>query len=473
MWAGGPVVDARRLIVRTTCAAALLLASLQSGLAADAAMPRKALPPAPAAAASWTGFYLGGELGFDAASAKYSRPQSTQSDISIGSANRGLIGGIYGGFNYQAIPWLVLGLEGELSSSRVNYRELGPDIDFLQDTKHLSAVTGRVGVVIMPTTMVYAKAGPAWIDVRGVEGFGTPFTRTLRGALFGAGIEALATQNVAVRLEGTYTRATETLLLNQAFDQYRPNILQVMLGAALKLDMPGVGTSGVAPVSWPLATKTMFTKAPMAPPAAEAPHWTGFEVGGFGSVNYDKVRYLGPAVGENNELGPFVDTVIGGGAFAGVNVALYPSFVGGMEVSGNFQKADFSEANGVGFAPRIFHFASVGQVYAVTVRLGWLATPNTLFYGKVGPAWLRVTPDRAYWNSIAPNSTTDPVTLTGVQYGGGAETFLTSNFSVRVEGLYTALTDTPGALTFQGVQPTPFRLKPALLSGTLGAGYHF
>jgi opacity protein-like surface antigen len=84
-----------------------------------------------------------------------------------------------------------------------------------------------------------------------------------------------------------------------------------------------------------------------------------------------------------------------------------------------------------------------------------------------------VTPDRAYWNAIAPNATAAPVTLNGVQYGAGAETFLTSNFSVRVEGLYTALSDTPGTLTFQGVQPNPFRLKPALLSGTLGAGYHF
>jgi outer membrane immunogenic protein len=466
-------VGARRLIVRTTCAAALLLASLQSGLAADAAMPRKALPLAPAASANWTGFYLGGELGFDAATANYSRPQSTLSDIWIGSANRGLIGGIYGGFNYQAMPWLVLGVEGDLSSSRAHYRELGPDVDFLQDTKHLSAVTGRAGIVIMPTTMIYAKAGPAWIDVRGLEGFGTPFTRTLRGELFGAGIEALATPNVAVRLEGTYTRATQTLLLNQAFDQYRPNILQVMLGAALKLDMPGAGAPGVgAPAAAP-ATGPLYTKALKAPAAPEAVHWTGFEVGGFGSVNYDTMRYLGSVVGENNELGPFVETVIGGGAFAGANVALYPSFVGGMEVSGNFQKAEFNEANGVGFAPRIIHFASVSQVYAVSVRFGWLATPGTLFYGKVGPAWLRVTPDRAYWNAIAPNATAAPVTLNGVQYGAGAETFLTSNFSVRVEGLYTALSDTPGTLTFQGVQPNPFRLKPALLSGTLGAGYHF
>jgi outer membrane immunogenic protein len=466
-------VDARRLIVRTTCAAALLLASFQPGSAADVAIARKAPPPPPVAPASWTGFYLGGELGFDAASATYSRPQSAQSDISIGSANRGLIGGIYGGFNYQAMPWLVLGVEGELSSSRVGYRELGPDIDFLQDTRHLSAVTGRLGIVIMPTTMVYAKAGPAWIEVRGFEGFGTPFTRTLQGELFGVGIEALATPNVAVRLEGTYTRATDTLLLNQAFDQYRPNMLQVMAGAALKLDMPGVGAPAAGPTMGPLLTKALYTKAPV-PAAPEAVHWTGFEVGGFGSINYDKMRYLGSITGEANELGPFVDAVIGGGAFAGVNVALYPSFVGGMEVSGNFQKADFSEASGVGFPPNIFHhFASVSQVYAVSVRLGWLATPSTLLYGKVGPAWLRVTPDRAYWNAIAPNSATDPVTLTGVQYGGGAETFLTSNFSVRVEGLYTALSDTPGTLTFQGVQPNPFRLKPALLSGTLGAGYHF
>jgi opacity protein-like surface antigen len=465
-------VDARRFIIRTTSAAALLLASLQSGVAADVAIHRKAPAPPPAAPANWTGFYLGGELGFDAASANYSRPQSAQSDISIGSANRGLIGGVYGGFNYQAMPWLVLGVEGALSTARVNYRELGPDIDFLQDTRHLSAVTARLGVVILPTTMVYAKAGPAWFEVRGFEGFGTPFTRTMHGELFGVGIEALATPNLALRLEGTYTRATETLLLNQAFDQYRPNILQMMAGAALKLDVPGMGAPAGSAIG-PLLTKALYTKAP-ATAAPEAVHWTGFEVGGFGSVNYDKVRYLGSVTGEGGELGPFADQVIGGGVFAGVNVALSPNFVGGMEVSGNFQKADFSEASGVGFAPNIFHhFASVSEVYAATVRLGWLATPGTLFYGKVGPAWLTVSPDRAYWNAIAPNSSTGPVTLIGIQYGGGAETFVTSHFSVRVEGLYTELDDRPGALTFKGVQPNPFRLKPALLSGTLGAGYHF
>jgi opacity protein-like surface antigen len=132
-------------------------------------LPRAVLkaPAQPGPAVNWTGLYAGAEFGFDFASAKYVRPQAAQNDIWIGSANRGLVGGVYAGFNYQALPWLVLGVEGDLSSSRANYRELGADIDFLQDSKYLGAVAGRVGIVIMPTTMVYAKAGPSWIDVRG------------------------------------------------------------------------------------------------------------------------------------------------------------------------------------------------------------------------------------------------------------------------------------------------------------------
>ena len=89
----GPVVYVRRFSVLTACAAALLLGSLQFGLAADlrVAPPQRApLPPGPF---NWTGFYVGGELGFDFATAKYVRPQSTQSDIWIGSANRGLVSG--------------------------------------------------------------------------------------------------------------------------------------------------------------------------------------------------------------------------------------------------------------------------------------------------------------------------------------------------------------------------------------------
>ena len=415
--------------------------------------------------ANWSGFYFGGELGFDFATAKYARPQSSQSDVWLGSANRGLVGGVYAGFNYQVLPWLVLGVEGDLSSSRAGYRELGADLDFLQATKYLAAFAGRVGIVIVPTTMVYAKAGPSWIDVRGVEGFGDTFNRTLRGGVLAVGIETLFTPNYTMRLEGSYTRASEALLLNQGLDQYRPQIFQVMLGAAYKLDMPGLGLPASSAAAAPLFTK--------AAPATVPTHWTGMEAGAFGSVNGDQMLYSGSAVGENGQLGPFANLAIGGGGFLGLTVALYPNLVVGCEASANFQKADFNEATGVGFAPRMVHFASISEIYALSMRFGWLATPNTLFYLKGGPAWIRVTPDASYWNAIAPNSSTQPVTVDGYQYGGGAETYLTSNVSVRIEGIYTASYNTPGQLTFQGIQPTPFKLKPSLLTTTLGAAVHF
>jgi len=468
-------VRAHRAAIFTACAATAVLASLQCALATDLALPQRVkrpapIPvPAPAAASSWTGFYVGGELGIDAAAAKHVQPFSDAPDTSIGSVNRGPIGGAYGGFNYQVLPWLVIGVEGAWSTSRAAYREFGEDFDSLERSKFVSSVAGRLGFPIMPTTMVYAKAGPAWMDVRGVNGFGDNFNQTLQSVMFGAGIESLVTPNFAVRLEGTYTHATETLSLNDDNDEFHPDILQVMVGGAYKFDIPGLTPLGGAPASRPLPTKApmLFTKAPAA---SAAVNWTGLEAGGFVSLNDDQMQYFGSNVGEDNEQGPYANFRVGGGAFIGLN-GQFSHVVLGVEASANLQKADFNVSNGVGFPP-VFHFASIDSVYALSLRVGWLVTPETLVYAKGGPAWIRVTPDAAYWNAIAPNPATGAVTVNGYQYGGGIETYLTQNFSVRVEGMYTASQVAPGQLTFQAI-PTPSQLKPSLLSATLGAAVHF
>jgi len=460
----GPAVRACRYRVLAACTAVILQASVQYAAAADAALP----PRAPVADVySWTGLYLGGKLGTDFGTARYVRPFAAGSDTSIGSAARGLDAGAYGGANLQVLPWLVLGVEGEYSTLRTGYRELGPSIDFLQASKHVAAVSGRVGLAMAPGSMVYAKAGPAWLDTQGVQGFGTPFQKTLNAELFAVGVEALATRNIAVRAEAAYIRSRDILQLNQGFDQYRPTVLEVTVGAAVKLDgPPGIGSApAAAPQSGP-----MFYKAAVAAPAA---HWTGFEVGGFGSFNGDQMRYLGSIAGQNNEQGPYTDGVFGGGWLVGGNVQIYPSVVGGLELEGNYQKANFNDANGVGLPPKSFHFASTNEVYALAVRLGWLPTPSTLVYAKGGPAMLKVTPDPNYWNALAAGAQTQPVWLDGLQYGAGAETFINSYFSIRVEGLYTQVFPEPTQLLFFGNQPLPIRLKPSLLTGTLGAAVHF
>jgi opacity protein-like surface antigen len=450
-------------------AAAALLVSLQSGLAAD--MPARPIP-LPPPAINWTGLYFGGMLGVDFGSAHYVRPQSGLADTAIGSAARGLDVGGYAGFNYQALPWLVLGVEGQYSTLTTNYRELGPDIDFLQFSKRLAAVTGRVGLVLTPATMVYAKAGPGWLDVRGVQGFGTPFQTTLHGALIATGIETLVLPNLALRTEISYIKTRDTLVLNQGFDQYQPTVFQAIMGAAYKLDPPpGWGTpSSESPKAAPL-----FVKAPPAAAATAAPHWTGVEVGGFGSLNGDKMKFLGSFFGENNEQGPYTEPAFGGGWFAGANVQILPSAVAGIELSGNYQKANFNDPVGAGFGPTFFHFASISESYALSLRLGWLPTPSTLIYGKIGPATLRVTPDPNYWNAVSPtnNAAAQPVTLEGFQYGAGAETFLTSYLSLRVEATYTQVIPVGMQLVFVGNQPQPIRLVPALLTTSLGAAVHF
>lgn len=461
-------MQARQGAIFTTCTAAVLLASLQSALAADVTLPMLRKAPAPVVAPSWTGFYVGGEFGFDGAAAKHVKPGTDLPDTSIGSVNRGLVGGAYGGFNYQALPWLLLGVEGAWSSSRVGYREFGADQDSLESSKFVGSVAGRLGVVVMPTTMVYAKAGQAWMDVRGFNNFTDTFSQTIKGVMVGAGVESMVTPNFLVRLEGTYTHATDTLSLNFDQDEFHPDILQVMVGGAYKFDIPGLTPSA------PAAAGGLWTKAPplftKAPPASAAVNWTGLELGGFVSINVDQMDYFGSDVGEDNEQGPFDKFSVGGGGFVGFNVQ-FSRVVLGAEASANLQKADFNVQNGVGF-PLVSHFASIDNVYAASLRLGWLLTPETLLYAKGGPAWIRVTPDTNYWIDIAPNTATGAVTVNAYQYGGGVETYLNRYFSVRVEGMYTMSNLSLGQLMFQAV-PSPSQLKPSLLSGTLGAAVHF
>jgi opacity protein-like surface antigen len=88
---------------------------------------------------------------------------------------------------------------------------------------------------------------------------------------------------------------------------------------------------------------------------------------------------------------------------------------------------------------------------------------------KGGPSEIRMTPDSLYFNSIAPNPT-PATTLRGYQAGVGAETYVTQNISLRVEGLYTY---TGGTIVLNGTVPTEFTLKPYLLSATVGGALHF
>jgi opacity protein-like surface antigen len=473
--------------------AAVAVAVAASSASAQTATSLPSLPPLTATApVNWTGLYFGGDIGSVFSTAHFTRPGSGLGDTTIGSISPRPTYGMYGGLNYQALPWLVVGIEGDYTKlSAATYRELGSAFDFLENAEHIDAITGRLGVLLSPDTMVYGRAGPARVTVQGFQGFGfTPFHQSLPGVQVGAGIETLLTPYVSLRADASYTYADQLLSLNMATDLYRPGFLLFQVGAAFQLDPPaslGLGEPATKPLfnmaslsSWslwnywnPPAAKPspMLTKAPPRYAKADpvdppAPNWTGLEFGGFVSANGNKVEYndTNAPAAVFNQYGPFTDFAMGGGWFVGANYQLQ-RLVLGAEVSGNYESATF---NNVSSGNVVNDFAKIDRILAVTGRIGWLVTPTTLFYGKAGPATIRMTPNHDYFNAIAPNNTQASV-FPGYQAGIGAETFILPNLSLRAEGTYTY---TGHSVTLQGVVPNEFTLKPSVVSALIGLALH-
>jgi hypothetical protein len=87
-WWGAGHARACRAIFLSTCVSIILAGFPQAGRAAD--LPVKAEPVAPPPAVSWTGFYLGGEIGTDFSSARFFRPQSTLDQVTFQSTQAGM-----------------------------------------------------------------------------------------------------------------------------------------------------------------------------------------------------------------------------------------------------------------------------------------------------------------------------------------------------------------------------------------------
>jgi hypothetical protein len=77
--------------------------------------------------------------------------------------------------------------------------------------------------------------------------------------------------------------------------------------------------------------------------------------------------------------------------------------------------------------------------------------------------------DPLYFNAIAPNAT-GPLVYSGYVAGGGIETFILPNFSIRAEALYT---HSNHKVVLNGAVPNEISLQPSMVSAQLGAALHF
>jgi len=200
-----------RKLFLLAAAAVAVLGTSNAGQAAD--MPVKALPPPPPPPFSWTGLYLGGNIG--AAWAERGVTDSlTGLDFSR-SSRAVFMGGGQLGFNYQ-INALVLGVEwdfdvlGNNNENRVGSGILIGGVPFAASRagdRWLSTLAARLGVA-NDHWLVYFKGGVGEVGVRDFTvtnlNTGVSLTgggRSRAGGMFGFGLEYAFTNNWTVKAE--------------------------------------------------------------------------------------------------------------------------------------------------------------------------------------------------------------------------------------------------------------------------------
>jgi len=174
-----------------------------STLAADLPPPSyPAAPPAYQAPPSWSGCYLGGNIG--------AGWDSTHTDgvafagvpfvppVDYGSSSgAGLIGGGQTGCDYQFAPSWIIGVQGKAEFGPVNSTNpvlAVPGITASYQLKNAEDLTARFGYAVVPTVLAYVKGGAAWANASAaaiapglVTGESASFTRT--GYTVGGGLE--------------------------------------------------------------------------------------------------------------------------------------------------------------------------------------------------------------------------------------------------------------------------------------------
>ena len=185
-------------------AVAFLGATVEASIAAD--LPRATVygaAPLVAPLFSWTACYVGGNIGGGWAT---THPYDTNAVITgvagspvvnadLGSQIApGVVGGGQIGCDYQ-VDRFVLGVQGMLDAARISGSNAQPGGLFTTDTSipWFATVTARAGITVVPTGLLYIKAGVAWMkdDLSiSVTSAGAPFFGVPPGVAASVGLNA-------------------------------------------------------------------------------------------------------------------------------------------------------------------------------------------------------------------------------------------------------------------------------------------
>jgi outer membrane immunogenic protein len=302
--------------------------------AADLALPA----PAPVAAPSWTGFYVGAGLGFRSSNTNATVTSATTTVGALGPfnliANNGCNAGVpcalgepfngtsfrfapYLGYDWQIAPRWVVGLEGDFGIGNQTTSLNGgfypaPTVlagisadSFAVKTTWDASARVRAGYLVDPTVLFYVTGGPAWLRIEPTSNCSTAAAgncppgalapavitdgTTRLGGTVGAGIEAMLWANWMVRFEYRYAnfgtisntdlRTCPASGCGAAFTETVGYNVKVQthtatFGLAYEFSDP-VLASAAAPLVYKYRNLYNYAGPWADPPAAAAASWTG------------------------------------------------------------------------------------------------------------------------------------------------------------------------------------------------------
>lgn len=185
-----------KFLLSTVALAALAGTAFAADLPSRNAPPVYAPPPIPVF--TWTGVYVGGQIGYEfGKDSNNFYPSSTSAS--------GVIGGAHIGYNYQLTNNLVAGLEGDVEGTSTKATTVYPAFNGVYNEGTLGSLRGRVGYAF-DRALFYATGGVA---VGGItdnyKGSAGVSTHTRIGYTIGGGVEYAIDHNWSVRAEYRYT----------------------------------------------------------------------------------------------------------------------------------------------------------------------------------------------------------------------------------------------------------------------------
>ena len=185
--------------MRTLLAAAAACLLLTGAASAEGLLdrfPAYTPPPEQPATSGFAGFATGAYVGLTGG---YSTASIGADSFEFGGD--GLLGGVYGGFNYR-FPGAVLGIEGDWMLTDIKAEQDNALLTFTAKTNQLSSIRARAGVPLGPV-LLYGTGGIAFTQTE-VEVPDGSDNKLLMGWVMGAGVEVELTRTMQVRLEGLH-----------------------------------------------------------------------------------------------------------------------------------------------------------------------------------------------------------------------------------------------------------------------------